>query len=301
MRTSYALASDRSKRLASEMALIDPEQSNPDLTDVRTELASLAWLNTPTHDRDHARWKGVRDWWSGTELQDVWLRLHRIEEEIDANLPSADDAVRRARAHTARDRLATKRLDDALEATSGNDVARRAVAVDAVRSTHGREHQQHIDERQRNRATLAIAVTLALAAGATLVFQRSAFGGTPFLVKPSGAGDVGPTSLLALVLGFGALGGFISALVSLYLTTKSVDDTMWFDPRPTLVAVKTALGAWTAVLGVLMVGTGLVVGVYTSVPSAILLAFLFGYGQQAVTGTLLDRHVGKLTDAGTPG
>lgn len=300
MRTSYALASDRYRRLASDLALIDPSQANADLADVRHELASLAWLKTPTHeDRDdHRSLKNLRDWWSGSALQDVWLRLHWIEEETDANLPTADEVVRRARAHTARDQAAAKQLTDAL-AEAGDEASRKAVAVDAVRSTHDREHQRHIDERQRNRATLAIAASLAVAAAATVLFQRCAFGDTPFLVKPVDATSVGATSLLALVLGFGALGGFISGLVSMYLTTKSVDDTMWFDPRPTLVAVKTALGAWTAVLGVLMVGTGLVVGVYTSVPSAILLAFLFGYGQQAVTGTLLDRHVGKLTETTT--
>ncbi len=65
---------------------------------------------------------------------------------------------------------------------------------------------------------------------------------------------------------------------------------------PLLVAAKLVMGIWTAVTGIVAVGSGLLVGADTSVASALLLAFIFGYGQQAVTG-LLDRKVAELSDA----
>jgi hypothetical protein len=92
---------------------------------------------------------------------------------------------------------------------------------------------------------------------------------------------------------FGMLGGALSALVSLYMTGKKLTNTLWFDPRPALCLVKVTVGLWTAVLGVLAVATGAVVGIYTSLASILLLAFLFGYAQQAMT-RFIDRKVADI-------
>lgn len=58
--------------------------------------------------------------------------------------------------------------------------------------------------------------------------------------------------------------------------------------------MKVVLGVWMAVIGILAGGTGVIVGVYVSVASALLLSFLFGYGQQAVTRFLDERVVTML-------
>ncbi len=116
-----------------------------------------------------------------------------------------------------------------------------------------------------------------------------------FLDHPSEGTGVSNVALLTLIMLFGSLGGLVSAFVSLYVTDKGFRDTLWFDPRPMLTAAKVALGLWTAVVGILAVGSGLLVGTYTTLASALLLAFLFGYGQQAMTG-FLDRKVGKLVE-----
>jgi ribose/xylose/arabinose/galactoside ABC-type transport system permease subunit len=50
------------------------------------------------------------------------------------------------------------------------------------------------------------------------------------------------------------------------------------------------VGIYSAMIGVLAVGTGELVGGYGSVASVLLLAFIFGYGQQALT-TFIDRKV----------
>jgi hypothetical protein len=60
--------------------------------------------------------------------------------------------------------------------------------------------------------------------------------------------------------------------------------------------VKVALGLWTALIGILAVASGVLVGVYSSGASALFLAFLFGYGQQAVT-TFIDKRVADLASA----
>ena len=300
MRTWVSLASERAKDLKCQAGVIDPRHTQAGMKPVWNELGALSWLMDPTPDdpQDHRRLKMLGDWWSGSAVQDVWMRLHWIEEHEDALRADTDDVVRAAQAHVEQDVSARKRLDDELRTAHDDPALTHAVALGAIRRVHRQDHQKHIDERQRNRAMVVFTGLLGLGAVLMLVLQASAFADTPFLVIPPGA-TIGGTPLLALVVLFGAVGGLISALVSLYLTTKVVDGTMWFDPRPAMSAVKVVLGAWTAFLGVLMVGTGLVVGVYTSVPSAIILAVLFGYGQQAVTGVLLDRNVGKLTEGPT--
>jgi hypothetical protein len=59
------------------------------------------------------------------------------------------------------------------------------------------------------------------------------------------------------------------------------------------------MGLWTAVLGILAVGTGVVVGVYTSLASVLLLALIFGYSQQTVTG-FIDRKAADIAGTQKP-
>lgn len=127
----------------------------------------------------------------------------------------------------------------------------------------------------------------------TVVLQ--AFSQDAFIQAPENGMAISARFLLALVMLFGMLGGLVSALVSLYVTDAGFTGTQWFDPRPMLATAKVVMGLWTAVVGVLAVGSGLIVGVYTSVASVLLLAFLFGYGQQAMSG-FLDRKVAKLVE-----
>lgn len=302
MRTWESLANERADLLLSEAERLARTNGSSELAQAKGELKEIQQRVAPSdqtrHERNDGWVTGLEDWWSGTRAEDVWLHLHRIEEEIEESRHDTGEVILHARTHVAGDAKATKQLNDDLSGAT-DDTAKRSVAIHAMRSSHQKSHQKHIDERQRHRAMLVFAGGLVLAAVITWGLQVYKFDASPFLVLPKDASGVtvaiGGGSLVFLVMLFGAIGGAFSGLTSLYLTAKTVDDTMWFDPRPMLAAVKIAMGIWTGFFGVLMVGTGLVVGVYTSVPSAIILAFLFGYGQQAVTGVLLDRHVGKLT------
>lgn len=303
MRTWASLANERAELLLSEAERLERATGSSELEDAKNDLRHIQRElapELPKHQRTASWVTGLEDWWKGARAEDVWLHLHLIEEELEETR-DVEDVVLHARVHLQGDAEATKKLTGDLAGLE-DDEDRRAVAIHAMRSSHQKSHQKHIDERQRHRAMLGFAGGLVFAAALTWWLQVYAFDNHPFLVLPKDASGatvtIGGGSLLFLVMLFGAIGGAFSGLVSLYLTAKTVDDTMWFDPRPMLAAIKIAMGIWTGFFGVLMVGTGLVVGVYTSVPSAIILAFLFGYGQQAVTGVLLDRHVGKLTESG---
>jgi hypothetical protein len=134
------------------------------------------------------------------------------------------------------------------------------------------------------------AALTAFAAVAVLAQSRTS---EAFVPLPESS-KVAPTLFLALLMGAGALGGMLSALFSLYLT-KDVEDTSWFDPRPALALTKVAVGAWASVIAAVAVGTGVLVGQFTSVPAALLIGVAFGYAQQALTG-ILDRHTAGLTE-----
>jgi hypothetical protein len=154
----------------------------------------------------------------------------------------------------------------------------------------------HESERNQQRGILGIGAGLFLAAIVTVVVQAAVPGGDRLIPLPSNGATMPSWALLAVVMLFGVLGGSMSALFSLYITDQVITNTLWFDPRPGLSLVKAVIGLWTAIVGILAVGTGVVVGIYTSLPAVLLLAFLFGYGQQAVT-RFIDRKVVALVAA----
>lgn len=302
MRTWASLANERAQLLLAETERLDRNGAGAGLGHAKEELQKISDALNPDDPQkraEEASWiRGLQDWWTGARAEDAWLQLHLIEEEIE-DFNKVEEVILHARKHVETDADANKKLTEQLHDLADTE-SKRSVAIHAIRSSHERSHQKHIDERQRLRAMAMFAGGLTLAAVATFVLQVAKYDAHPFLVLPKDATGatvgIGAGSLVLVVMLFGAIGGAFSGLTSLYLTAKAVNDTMWFDPRPMLAITKVVMGLWTGFFGVLMVGTGLVVGVYTSVPSAIILAFLFGYGQQAVTGVLLDRHVGKLTE-----
>lgn len=235
----------------------------------------------------------LSDWWTGNHVNDAWFELHEIEPGVELMRPDLDEVKRSARTHVLEHlpRRASNELAKELSSRTPDDEA-RAIAVEAINRAHRAAEARHEGERQRQRGVLGIATALLLVACLTLLLQ--AFSDDAFLETPSDGLAVSSKFLLGLVMLFGMLGGLVSALFSLYVTDKSFADTIWFDPRPMLTVAKVISGLWTAVIGILAVGSGLLVGVYTSLASALLLAFLFGYGQQAVTG-FLDRKVVEMT------
>lgn len=235
-------------------------------------------------------------WLTGNAINESWSELHRIEERIDDLTPDAhvDELVQAAKSHVEQE-IQGKRaaeLRRKLE-TPGTAPTRRKAAVAVIHEVHGTAEERHESERNQQRGILYITAGFFAAAVVTIVVQAILPTADRIIPQPSTGTAMNGWALLALVMLFGMLGGALSALVSLYMTGKKLTNTLWFDPRPTLGLVKVMTGLWTAVIGVLAVSTGVIVGIYTSLASVLLLAFIFGYSQLAVTH-FIDRKVADI-------
>lgn len=228
----------------------------------------------------------------GAEVNHTWDELHRVEARIDELKPLAaalDDARRHAIADLAPARQ--KKLEDDLKAHHAAD-EQRALAVGVIREAHSVSAVKHEGERQQQRGIFALSLLLVVFAVAAVLLQWSAFPQYPLIPEPAGGVVLAPWLILVTVMVFGAMGGAFSALMSLYVAPFKTD-TYWFEPRPTLTIMKISLGIWTAVLGVVGLGEGLLTGTYANLSSLIFLSFVLGYAQQAVT-SMLDKRVEAL-------
>lgn len=288
------VATARVRRLSSELASMDGRITSDERSRIATELKAVR----PTSAR--GPWNIIKEKFAGDAITATWSELHRIEEDIDQVNPVLAEVVEEARTHV-RDHMSTTRLDELeTDLTAADAAKKRIIATRAIRAAHLAAESRHETERATDRGIRLIAGLLALMAVLTLLLQAFVFDADRFVPAPSDGASLSAVGLLALIMIFGALGGAVSALVSLYLGSKRFINALWYDPRPTLTLMKVVLGAWTAVIGVLAVGSGLIVDNYTSVASGLLLAFMFGYGQQAVT-TFLDRRIAERVDEETTG
>lgn len=265
----------------------------------KAKLDSLSGKLTAVRN-DHINARDRLAWLTGNAINESWSELHRIEERIDELTPdsSVDELVRTAARH-AEWELPAKRATEAKHRLAEPVMAagKRSAAVAVIQEAHGAAEERHESERNQQRGILYIAGGLFLAAILTIVVQAIIPAGDRIIPLPGNGATMPAWALLALVMLFGMLGGALSALVSLYLTGKKLTNTLWFDPRPALSLVKVVMGLWAALLGVLAVGTGAIVAGYTSLASVFLLAFIFGYAQQAVT-RFIDRSVADIVGAG---
>lgn len=270
-----------------------------ELRDLRAEDIDVGQLPRKIRDvrRNHIEAPhGIADWLTGNSVNESWSELHRIEESIDSLEPLLAVVVSRADTEVAAE-LPAKRAQ-ALRATFHDSklqpLERRLNALEAIREAHHAAEARHDSERNQREGMMLIGAGLLLGAVTLLVLQATALRNEVLLPKPSEGTSLSAWGLMALVMLLGALGGGVSSLISLYVAARKFPDTMWFDPRPALTFVKVVLGIWLAVIGVLAVGSGVVVGVYVSVGSTMLLSFMFGYGQQAVTKFLDQRVIAML-------
>jgi hypothetical protein len=286
------LARERADQLEDQIS--DLQTSGADNEELRKMGARLTTVRTHHIDRPHRL-----AWLTGTAINESWSELHRIEERIDGLTPDAhvDRLMHRAEQHAGQEMPGnqSRELKQQL-ATPVTVAAKKGTAIAVIHDAHSAAEERHESERNQQRGILYIAAGLFVAAVVTIVMQAIMPVSDRIIPLPSSGAMMAGWALLALVMLFGMLGGGLSALVSLYMTGKKLINTLWFDPRPALSLVKVIMGLWTAVLGVLAVGTGVIVGSYTSLASVLLLAFIFGYAQQTVT-RFIDRKAADI--AGT--
>ncbi len=236
-------------------------------------------------------------WLTGSAINETWSELHRIEERIDDLTPNAcvGKLVRDAQRH-AEEMPGEQAAELKHKLAEPNQ---KAAALEVIHEVHNAAEERHESERNQQRGILYFAAGFFAGAVILLIVQAAMPAWERIMPLPSNGMTVPGWALLALVMLFGMLGGALSALVSLYMTGKKLTNSVWFDPRPALSVFKTVMGLWTAVLAVLAVGTGVIVGVYTSLASVLLLAFIFGYAQQAVT-RFIDRKVADIVAVDRP-
>ena len=225
----------------------------------------------------------------------AWLLLHDVEEAIDDLEQNVQRLYLRAREHS-RSELPSKVAEWEKEyAGFLTDNERRESSRHMIHLAHEAAAAKYPSQRKRQRGILSISGVLLLVAASVLFLQG--LSAESFLPPPPGSALEG-VLLVLFVMIFGIAGGLLSGLIALYLSPNPLDNTRWFDPKPALVFAKASLGAWTAFIGVAAVGTGVVVGVYASLESVLLLSIVFGYGQQAIT-KFLDERAGEMVDAKT--
>lgn len=286
------LARERADQLEDQISdLQAPGADNKELDRLSRKLANVR--------TDHIDKRDRLAWLTGSAINESWSELHRVEERIDGLTPDAHVAelMRVAERHAEQEMPVKKATE--LKQQLWNQVTvedRRKTAVAMIHDAHSAAEARHESERGQQRGIVYIAAGFFVAAVVTIVVQAIMPAGDRIIPLPSGGATIAGWALLALVMLFGSLGGALSALVSLYMTRRKLTNTLWFDPRPALSLVKVVMGLWTAVVGVLAVGTGAIVGVYTSLASVLLLAFIFGYAQQTVT-RFIDRKAADIAAA----
>lgn len=235
--------------------------------------------------------RSVFGWITGNAVNETWSVLHQVEEGIDELMPDTEipKITHEAEAHLS-EGLPRRRADKLRSALGDGKEGPREAALNAIRTAHRAAEERHESERNQQRGMVGIAALLFVGALVLVVLQATTLDGDHIIPPPSEGMNMSGWVLLALVMLLGMVGGLFSALISLYISSRRFANTAWFDPRPGLVLIKLVVGIYSAMIGVLAVGTGEVVGGYRSVAAVLLLAFIFGYGQQALT-TFIDRKV----------
>jgi hypothetical protein len=247
----------------------------------------------------------------GGNLMSAYISLHAAEadslllldaDQLKAKLPSVyEQAVAYLPKGDKRISAVTNLMSPS---TTLNPSADGRVAWEALTYANKREDQQQLqvrDFRTTLGASFIVALAVAVGLGFAAHFHPAYFpfcvlkaAGKTTLICPSG-GSQPSASDAPLVLGMGALGGILSFVISLSAINPP-------GVRYSLSAVqgllKIALGALTAVLGIMVLSTLLSTdsSVLNSQLKLLVAAAVFGYSQQLFT-SVLDRKGTNLQDA----
>ncbi len=250
-------------------------------------------------------------WWTGASVEAAWRCLRQAERGL---LMTVKDEAVVSMATKIRDgavnapgvsRAALKRLTDALPDAAnpkGDCGALRDAALEVHRLRYDASDRSHQSARRFRNQLLT--VTLTLLTLALLLVLGQWLAGFKLFVVPVGSGQLGETWSLLLVMFFGAVGALFSALPSLATQPKSASP---FDIAHQQALLKVTTGVWSAVIGVLAVTTGMVTStegsgsptVLASVGALVMMAAIFGAGQEAVT-RFADRNAREILEATSP-
>lgn len=250
-----------------------------------------------------AKGLGIRDWWTGRRVETAWDAIHDGERVLLHD--SSDEADLGAAAILLQQRVEQLPPANPLRRDAETWLKDEVVGwlVDPDRSPpsgprlealHAAAYAAH-DEWHRTlrylRNVLA-GTALALTAAWLIVGCVKALWPAALPVCGTDAGCLsgdGGWDLLQISL-VGALGGLVGAAIPL---TRLTAVASRYNVRTAQIALKPALGGATAVMGVLLLTSGLVDGVDQSPQAVLAYAALFGMSQQLLT-TFVDRRIGDL-------
>lgn len=232
------------------------------------------------------------EWWFGSKAEAAWMNLRLAEEALV--LATTDAATIRAQglgvlAH-AKGRLADGdvRVTELKSLLAANGSAVQSIEISRVAhsvavASHDVSDRQHRDQREfRNRLRLLVMslAVLSFVLAVAALFRPMPEGWVP---TPQGATSQGHAIAGALALG--AIGALFSAIPAL---SEMPANSTTFNPVLEQALLKIVVGAWSAVVGLVVVTAGLKVDavsdlVATTPAGFAMMCALFGAMQEALT------------------
>ncbi|SES44141.1 hypothetical protein [Actinokineospora terrae] len=244
-------------------------------------------------------------WYSGVNIERAWRAVHLADEVLVASspdLPSRMPAIRATvtRKLPERDPRARALAPAAFDVLG--DAARRDVVLVALRGMHQASHDAATAVRSlRNRIILFGLLLLAinLAVGWLTALHDHmlplCLGTGADAICPTGTGTPTGGDVWWLQL-MGMLGASIAVVVLLLRTKPSV---VPYTLTPYQAVVKVLLGAILAVVGVLILRTGLLHDLVGNQAALLIFALVLGYSQQLGT-RLLDSFADQVVQRAQP-
>jgi hypothetical protein len=239
---------------------------------------------------------GIRKWWWGTEIERAWARLREVEERMVDLLPDEELLARAAEAlahadfYLGGDDRRRQHLEELQKTgvSSTSTGALRLSIVDVLRASHAQADRHHQEARYlRNRLILASVFSLLFAV--LIVLAQWWLHDIPILPSPNDWRG------LMVVMLFGAIGALFTAIPAI---SKIPSDYGPFNLPLQQALLKLILGPLVAVIGFLILGAEVLqFGTPKTWTGTLLLAVVFGAGQQAVTRYVDQRASEILTQA----
>jgi hypothetical protein len=245
-----------------------------------------------------------RERWSGRVVEDCWLELRLAEEALvhiapGSQLPTiAHDALNHARHYLGAGDERVDHLKDELARVErdGSEPARlRRSIVPVLSGAHEASDRTYRELRSFQNQLRVLAALLIGMAGVVAVLAGTVLDDEFARLVPALTDGTASTAGVSVALASGALGALFSAVPSL---AQIPEKSMPFNPIREQAILKVAVGAWSGLVGMLVVQAGLGTAVTdtSSLAGFVIVAALFGAGQEALT-RFADHKADGLTSA----
>ncbi|MFC4109773.1 hypothetical protein ACFOX0_28065 [Micromonospora zhanjiangensis] len=254
-------------------------------------------------------WRGLRDRWRGTSVEQAYRNAHSAKVFLVDLLPPNELQMLApevgSRLASVLDRADPRRVEAERLLTGDTDGrVRRAALKQAMETSYDAADEKYTRLRDfRNIILLTAALitvflgllTLAVARtpdAVPLCFERPATASTassvPGSACPSGLRQSPSPGDMPIVAGLGAIGGLLAGLISIRTLRGS---SVPYSIPVALALLKVPAGMLTAVAGILLFGGGFVPGLSNLDSQRQILAYalVFGYAQQLITRLVDDR------------